>query len=485
MPRSPSVLVVGAGFGGLAAALELLRHGHDDVTILEKADDLGGVWRDNTYPGAACDAPSDLYSYSFAPNAKWPKRFAGQREILDYIHDVARDHGVLDRIRFGTEVESAEFDADHGAWQVRTTAGELFTADVFVPAVGQLSRPQLPAIPGRDAFRGAAFHSARWDHDADLRGRRVAIVGTGASAIQIVPAIQPAVGQLTVFQRSAPWIIPKLERAYLPSHLPRLGKAGVFQLSERAAWWAFYEFVSTGLEGSGVVAGVLTKWANRHRAKQVTDPELLAKVTPDYAAGCKRGLMASNYYPALMQDNVALTTSDIVKITPRAIVTADGTRHEVDVIVYCTGFATHEFLAPMTIRGLGGKDLHEVWAGGARAYLGMTVPNFPNVFVMYGPNTNLGAGSIIYMHERQARYLRLAVEHLDGADGGYLDVREEAEARFDAEIQERLTHTVWTRCTSWYREASGRVTANWPGSMREYDKRTRRFDAENYTLTPA
>jgi len=479
---TPSVLVVGAGFGGLAAALELARHGYHDVTILEQADDLGGVWRDNTYPGAACDAPSDLYSYSYAPNASWAKRFAGQREILDYAHAVARDHGILDRIRFGTEVQSADFDADRGKWRLRTTAGERFEADVFVPAVGQLSRPQPPTIPGRDTFAGPAFHSARWDHGVDLTGRRVAVVGTGASAIQIVPAIQPGVGHLTIFQRSAPWIIPKLERAYLPSRFPRLGKAGIFQRSERATWWAFYELVSTGLEGGGPVARVLTWWANRHRAKQVTDPELLAKVTPDYAAGCKRGLMASDYYPALMQDNVALTTSDIVEITPDAVVTADGARHEVDVIVYCTGFATHDFLAPMRIRGLGGKDLHEVWAGGARAYLGLTVPNFPNMFIMYGPNTNVGAGSIIYLHERQARYLRLAVAQL-ASSGGYLDVREDAEERFDAEIQERLAHTVWTKCTSWYREPSGRVTANWPGSMREYDKRTRRFDAENYTLT--
>jgi cation diffusion facilitator CzcD-associated flavoprotein CzcO len=482
MSRAPSVLIVGAGFGGLAVALELMRHGQDNLTILEKADDLGGVWRDNTYPGAACDAPSDLYSYSFAPNAQWPKRFAEQREILDYIRAVAAEHGVLDRIRFGTEVAGAEFDDVRGLWRVRTTAGETLEADVFVPAVGQLSRPQLPKIPGMRSFRGAGFHSAEWNHDVDLTGKRVAIVGTGASAIQIVPAIQPAVGHLTVFQRSAPWIIPKLERAYLPSHLPRLGKAGVFQRSERAGWWAFYEFVSTGLEGSGAVASILTRWANRHRAQQVTDPVLREKVTPDYAAGCKRGLMASNYYPALMQDNVTLTTSDVVKITPKSIVTADGTRHEVDVIVYCTGFATHEFLAPMQIHGLGGKDLREAWAGGARAYLGLTVPHFPNLFIVYGPNTNLGAGSIIYMHERQARYVRLAVEHL-ARTGGYLDVREEAEERFDTEMQERLKHTVWTKCTSWYREASGRVTANWPGSMREYDRRTRRFDAENYSLT--
>ena len=477
---SPSVLIVGAGFGGLGAAIELMRHGHRDVTILEKADDLGGVWRDNTYPGAACDAPSDLYSYSFAPNPNWPKRFSEQPDILTYVHEVADRFGLTERIRFGREVKAAEFDADRGTWQVRTLSGELFEAQVFVPAVGQLSRPQVPAIPGARSFRGDAFHSAQWDHSVDLAGKRVAVIGTGASAIQIVPAIQPGVGQLTVFQRSAPWIVPKFERAYLPA---RLRHSAAVQRAERLTWWTFYEFVSTGLEGSGPVAGLLTKWSNRHRAKQVTDPELRAKVTPDYAAGCKRGLLASNYYPALMQENVELTTSDIAKITPRSIVTVDGQRHEVDVIVYCTGFRTHEFLAPMTIRGMGGKDLHEVWSEGARAYLGITVPNFPNMFLVYGPNTNVGAGSIIYMHESQARYVRRAVDHLASV-GGYLDVREDVEERFDAEIQERLSHTVWTKCTSWYREANGRISANWPGRMREYGRRTRRFDAENYTHTP-
>jgi len=478
---SPSVVIVGAGFGGLAAAIELVRHGHEDVTILEKAADLGGVWRDNTYPGAACDAPSDLYSFSFAPNPAWSRRFAGQAEILDYVHDVARRYGVLDRIRFGQEVVTADFDADRGQWVVATAGGEAFTADVFVPAVGQLSRPQVPAIPGRASFGGAAFHSTEWDHGVELAGRRVAVVGTGASAIQIVPAIQPQVGHLTVFQRSAPWIVPKLERAYLP---PRAPFPAPIQRLERAAWLAFYELVSTGLEGSGAVAGVLTTWANRHRAKQVSDPALRTLVTPDYQAGCKRGLMASNYYPALMQPNVTLTTEDIAEITPTAIVTADGRRHDVDVIVYCTGFRTHEFLAPMRIRGLGGKDLHESWTGGARAYLGLTVPHFPNLFIVYGPNTNVGAGSIIYMHEQQARYLRLAVDRLAANGGGYLDVREDAAERFDVEIQGRLERTVWTKCASWYREANGRVTANWPGTMREYGRRTRHFDAENYDWTP-
>ncbi len=482
MTSTTSVIIVGSGFGGLAAALELKRNGHTDFTILEKADELGGVWRDNTYPGAACDAPSDLYSFSFAPNAHWPKRFAEQPDILAYMHDVARRHGLLDHIRFGVEVDSADFDTDQGIWRVTTTAGDVFEADVFVPAVGQLSRPIMPNIPGMNSFRGDSFHSATWDHSVDLTGKRVAIVGTGASAIQIIPAIQAKVGDLTVFQRSAPWIIPKIERNYLPPKLGLLNKLPVVQLAERLGWWGFYELVTSGLEGNGPIADVVASWANRHRASQIDDPELLAKVTPDYAAGCKRGLMASNYYPALMQDNIHVETTTIAKITPTAVITEDGVRHPVDVIVYCTGFAATEFLAPMKIRGVGGKELSEVWSGGARAYYGITVPYFPNMFVMYGPNTNLGAGSIIYMHERQARYIRQAVEYLRKQPASYIAVKPEVEERFDTEIQERLERTVWTKCTSWYREASGRVSTNWPGRMSEYDKRTH-FDARDYEST--
>ncbi|MFD0360014.1 flavin-containing monooxygenase [Nocardia sp. GCM10030253] len=487
MTSTPSVLIVGAGFGGLAAALELKRRGYDRFTIIDKAAGLGGVWRDNTYPGAACDAPSDLYSFSFAPNAHWPKRFAQQPDILAYMHDVAERNGLGEHLRFGVEVVSADFDTDRGVWQVATAAGEVLEAEVFVPAVGQLSRPVLPDIAGMDLFGGDAFHSARWDHRVDLTGKRVAIIGTGASAIQIVPAIAPKVGQLTIFQRSAPWIIPKIESYYAPPKLAAWDKRSiatrfpVIQRAERWGWYAFYELVTSGLEGNGRIAEVISGWANRHRASQITDPELLAKMTPDYAAGCKRGLMASNYYPAVARPNVHVETSHISEITPTGVRSEDGVLHEVDVIVYCTGFQATEFLAPMVIRGIGGKELREVWSGGARAYKGLTVPHFPNMFIMYGPNTNLGAGSIIYMHERQARYVRQAVEHLRGARG-YLSVKPEVESRFDEEIQGRLEHTVWTKCTSWYREASGRVSTNWPGRMSEYDKRTH-FDAGDYDLT--
>ncbi|CAM3952750.1 flavin-containing monooxygenase [Smaragdicoccus niigatensis] len=344
MSSDPSVLIVGAGFGGLAAAIELVRHGHRNVTILEKSDGLGGVWRDNTYPGAACDAPSDLYSFSFAPNTKWPKRFAEQPAILAYMQDVAARYGIVERIRFGVEVTDAEFDADRAHWLVRTSDGAELTANVFVPAVGQLSRPTLPNIPGRDRFAGAQFHSARWNHDVDLTGKRVAVVGTGASAIQIVPAIAPQVAHLTVFQRSVPWIMPKFESWYLPAKSGLFRLLPVMQTIERRGWWSYFEFLSKALDGNVPIREALTTIAGRHRRSQVTDPTLRAALKPVDAPGCKRGLMSNDFYPALMRDNTRLETARIAEITSTSVITDDGTDHPVDVIVYCTGFSATDFL---------------------------------------------------------------------------------------------------------------------------------------------
>jgi cation diffusion facilitator CzcD-associated flavoprotein CzcO len=477
----PSVLIVGAGFGGLALALELTRHGHDNFTILEKGADVGGVWRENTYPGAACDVPSVLYSFSFEPNPHWPSRFSSQAAILDYMRGVAAKHGLYEHIEFGVEISSAEFDADRGVWRVLSTDGRSYEADVFVPALGQLSRPVLPNIPGRDDFAGAAFHSAQWDHSVDLTGKRVAVIGSGASAIQVIPSIQPDVAHLTVFQRSAPYIIPKADTQFSPLHHWVFRTLPLVQQAERLAWWTFFEAVSMGISGNAVITEVMSRWTQWHRNRQVSDPDLRAKLTPDYPAGCKRGLMASNYYPALTQPNVDVVVDGIAEITAEGVRTDDGVLHEVDVIVFCTGFAATEFLAPVRIAGLGGKDLHEFWSGGAHAYLGIAVPNFPNLFLMYGPNTNVGSGSIIYMQEAEARYIRQAVEHLATLPAGsYVEVSDEVETAFDSEIQSRLTRTVWAGCTSWYRDASGRVSTNWPGRTREYANRTRRFVAAAY-----
>ena len=478
--RQPTVLVVGAGFGGLAAALELTRAGYRRVTVVERAAELGGVWRANTYPGAACDIPSPYYSFSYAPNPAWPMRFSAQRDIKDYLGKVAADHGIAPR--FDTEVTGATFDESAGRWRVETADGDALTADVLVPAVGQLSRPAVPAIRGAAAFTGAAFHSAEWNHDISLAGRRIAVIGTGASAVQFVPHLRRQAAELTVYQRSAPYIVPKPDRDYSPRHQRVFASIPAVQRIERAFFWSIGELSTAGIVGNRFLTAVLRAITRTHLRRQVADPVLRAALTPDYPIGCKRVLFSNDYYPTLRAPNVALVTDAIAEITPTGVRTASGATREHDVIVYGTGFRATEFLAPMTIRGRGGRELADEWAGGATAYLGMTVPHFPNMFLMYGPNTNLGAGSIVYMLERQARYLRQAVDLL-AAGPSTVDVRRTVADRFDAEVQARLAGTAWSGCTSWYRTASGRVPTNWPGLVTEYHRRTRTFDPADYRVT--
>lgn len=469
----PSVLIVGAGFGGIGAAVELRRAGFTDVTVLERAESLGGVWRDNTYPGAGCDVPSPYYSYSFEPNPAWPMRFSLGQEILDYLRRTAAKYDV--RPRCGVTVTGASFGED-GRWHVDTSAGPV-TADVLVPAVGQLSEPALPAVPGLASFAGPAFHSARWDHGVDLTGRRVAVIGTGASAVQFVPHLQPVAGSLTVFQRTAPWVLPKPDRVYGRRH------HRLFPL-ERAVFWSVGELATLGLLGNRGVTALVSGLARRHLRRQVPDAALRATLTPAVRIGCKRVLFSNDYYPALASPNVRVSTADIEEVVPAGVRTADGVTHEADVLIHGTGFRATKFLAGLEVVGLDGVRLSDVWAGGASAYLGMTVPGFPNMFLMYGPNTNLGSGSIVYMLERQARYLRQAVSFLDRGLSR-VDVRPEVAARYDTEIQNRLTETAWTMCQSWYRTETGRVSTNWPGLVSEYDRRTRRLSLADYRVVAA
>ncbi|MBF6171519.1 flavin-containing monooxygenase [Nocardia blacklockiae] len=483
MTRTPSILIIGAGFAGLGMALELQRAGIDDFTILEKAEDLGGVWRENTYPGAACDVPSPLYSWSYAPKSDWPRRFSEQADIHAYMREVAVEHGVPAKIRFGTEVTDAEFDERQGVWQVRTADGATLTTDVLIPAVGQLSRPAMPNIPGIDTFTGPAFHSAEWDHGVDLTGKRVACIGTGASAIQYIPRIQPQVAHLTLFQRSAAWVLPKFDTEYSARHHALFKYFPPSRLAERFAIWSLFEVLALALTDIPAMKKPVVALADRHRAQQVSDPVLRAKLTPDYAPGCKRGLFSNEYFPALAQPNVTVETTGIEAVTPTGIRTTDGVDHEVDVIIYGTGFKGTEFLAPMNIYGLGGRKLSDVWSPeGARAYLGIAVPHFPNLFMMYGPNTNVGSGSIIYMLESQARYIRQAIHHLSTHPGHYLSPRPTAEQSWDAWLQNRLKDTPWNFCSSWYRNASGRITNNWPGATVLYRWKTRRFVPEEYEV---
>jgi cation diffusion facilitator CzcD-associated flavoprotein CzcO len=480
--KGPSVLIVGTGFGGIGTAIELKRAGFTDFTILESAAEPGGVWRDNTYPGAACDIPSPLYSFSFEPNPRWPKRFSYQPDILAYLRRVIAKYGLEPHIRYRTEVTGAAFDETRGIWRVETRGGEAYEAGVFVPAVGQLSRPVLPDIPGRERFTGDAFHSARWDHDADLAGKRVAVIGTGASAVQFVPELRKQAQHVTVFQRTPPYVMAKSDPAYrrwqhwLFEHLPAtqlLGRLRIFLLAEYATY---------AMTRHPVLAKMFELRTAQLRRRHIKDPRLRAKLKPGYPLGCKRILFTNEYLPALAQPNVAVETARISEITERGVRTADGTEHAADVLVYGTGFAATDFLGRLEVRGLDGRSLQEAWSGGARAYLGITVPGFPNMFCVYGPNTNLGAGSIIYMLERQARYIRQAVERLARPGVSYVDVRPEVEQRYDDEVQARLGRSVWTGCTSWYRQADGRVTTNWPGLVTEYDRRTRRLDVRDYRV---
>jgi cation diffusion facilitator CzcD-associated flavoprotein CzcO len=483
MTASPRIVIIGAGFGGLGAAIELRRHGFTDIVVLEKADRIGGVWRDNTYPNAACDVPSNLYSWSFARNPDWGHRYSRQDEILRYMDRVVSDLGVHDLVRTGVEVTEAAYDDETATWRVETDTGETLTADFLVAAVGQLSRPAVPDLPGRETFAGPAFHSAQWDHDADLTGKRVAVIGTGASAIQFVPGIQPVVGHLTVFQRSAPYVVPKPDIEYSGVRRRIYARLPWTQAFGRNLTWVLSEQLNKSLTGTAPMKRLMEAGWHLLLRSQVRDPHLRAKLKPDYPIGCKRLLFSNDWYPALVQPNVEVVTHGIVEVLPHGVRSADGTVHEVDVIIYGTGFAATEFLAPMKIQGAAGVSLDETWADGARAYFGIAVPGFPNLGLVYGPNTNLGGSSIINMMESQAGFIRQLAELV--RDGGSVAVRAEAEERFDDEVQQRLADSVWGGCASWYRDTSGRITTNWPGTVAEYKQRTARVDPAAFEISAA
>ncbi|MBG0562763.1 flavin-containing monooxygenase [Actinoplanes aureus] len=471
------VAIIGAGFGGVAVAAELLRQGFRDIVLLEKADRIGGVWRDNTYPGCACDVPAPLYSFSFALNPDWSRRYPPHQEILTYLERCARELGVTDLVRFGVEVADAGWTGDH--WQITTTAGELISADVLIPAMGQLSRPSIPVLPGAETFRGRQLHTAHWDPHLAIDGRRVAVIGTGASAIQLVPEIVGTAARVTVFQRTAPWTLPKPDRRYGPVRRAAYRRIpGLMRLS-RAATWGLTLVQGAAVAGNRVVNPLVRGYSRAQRRWQVRDPELRSKVTPDDPLGCKRVLFTNAWLPALARPDVDLVIEKIIAVTPDGIRTADGVEHPCDVLIYGTGFAATEFLAPIRVTGRDGVRLTDEWRDGAHAYLGMTVPGFPNLFLIYGPNTNTGNTSVIYFHESQARYIAQAVRRIAAGESP-LEVREERATAYDQEIQGRLAGSVWTACRSWYRTASGRVVTNWPGKAAEYRRRTARLDPADF-----
>jgi cation diffusion facilitator CzcD-associated flavoprotein CzcO len=470
------VVIVGAGFGGLAAAIELRRHGIDDVTILEKAPDFGGTWFYNSYPGCACDVPSQLYSFSFAQRRDWSRLCSPQGEILGYLHEVAHGLGIDRLIQTNTRVSACQWEEAACRWTVTTDAGDTYEADAIVIATGQLHQPSIPAIPGAESFAGHTFHSARWDHNYELAGKRVAVVGTGASAVQFVPRVAEQAERLTVFQRTGNWFLPRKNRRY-PGPVKTLIERGPgVQAFRRWFMFQYCEALTAGIRHPRTFGRILHLRSALFMRSQLRDPELRRKAWPDYTFGCKRVLFSSEFLPTLGRPDVELVTDRIDHMTPEGIVTADGGVREVDCVIWGTGFKSTEFMFPLEVVGAGGRDLREAWAGGAHAHLGMTVPGFPSMFVMYGPNTNTSGGSIIFYEETQAAYIRQALQHLQRRGDAALDVRPEVEEASDRELQARFAGTAWTDCDSWYRDASGRIVTNWPGYMREYLERTREFD---------
>jgi cation diffusion facilitator CzcD-associated flavoprotein CzcO len=476
-----SVGIIGSGFGAIAVAVELKRAGHTDLRLWERAGDLGGVWRDNTYPGAGCDVPSPLYSFSYEPNPRWSRRYALQEEIHDYIRRIADKHGVTPLVEYDREVLAATWDESSSQWTVTFQDAATETVDLLISAVGQLSRPRLPLIPGIETFQGTSFHSAEWDHDFDATGKRIAVVGAGASAVQFVPKLAAEAARLTVFQRSPNYLMPKPDKPYTAFHRTMFRIAPVTQSVERGGIWTIMEQFAKGLKDDTTMGRINRGIAMRHLKKQVKDPTLLAKLTPDYPIGCKRILFSNEFYPALAQANVDVVTSAVTAVTADGVIDAEGVEHKVDAIVYATGFDAQDFLESIDITGAGGQKLATQWAGGAHAYLGMYVPNFPNFFVTYGPNTNLGGGSIIYMLEAQARHMRQAVDRLEAGKFATVEVTEAADQAYDEEIQNLLDVSVWSHCENWYRHPSGRITSNWPGATLPFAKRTKVLDPRAFS----
>jgi len=468
------VAVVGAGFSGLGMAVALKNAGHD-FTVFEAADDVGGVWHHNTYPGAACDVPSYLYSYSWAQRRDWPHPCSPQQEIHRYLRGIVADHGLAAHLRLNTAVARARWG---DGWKLETTDGERLEFDALVLACGQLSRPAFPCLDGE--FGGAAFHSAEWDHSVDLRGKRVAVIGTGASAVQFVPRIAEQAASLDVYQRTPAYMMPRRNPVYSGAAMAALRNVGGLQWLRRHGTKAYMELMTLGLLKVAPIAKAIELNSRAFLRYKVRDPELRRKLTPDYRFGCKRILFSSYYYEALQRPNTELVTDSVERLTADGVV-AGGRERPADVIIYGTGFRAQDFVAPLELTGADGLDLLQAWAGGAEAHLGITVAGFPNAFLLYGPNTNLGVGSIIVMIEAQVGYvmdaLRLA------ATRGALSVRPEIQQASSAVMQARLRDSVWTACDSWYRDDAGRVVNNWPGFMGEYERLVARVDPAEYEFS--
>jgi cation diffusion facilitator CzcD-associated flavoprotein CzcO len=482
--NDPAIVIIGSGFAGLAMAIRLKQAGFHRFVILEKDDDLGGTWRDNKYPGCACDVPSHMYSFSFNLNPAWSRMFAPQQEIWDYMRQCAAKYGITEHIRYGCAVERMEWDDAIGRWRIATAAGEMYTARAIVSGIGALHVPSIPEIPGADGFAGAAFHSAQWDRSCDLAGKRVAVVGTGASAIQFVPEIAKQAARVDVFQRTPPWIHPRPDFEIPPAVRATFAAVPPTMRAFRyGIYWAL-EARAVGFAVHPRLMAPLQRMAEHLIERQISDPVLRAKVTPDYTIGCKRILLSSDYYPALTRPNVHLITDPIDRITQPGLVCADGSDYGADVIIYGTGFKTIEAVAELNVAGRDGVKLQDVWRGGIEAHHGITVAGFPNFFLLLGPNTALGHNSVVFMIESQVQHVLSCLRLLARRGSETIEVRPAALRQYNDMIQRRLRRAVWSEggCRSWYLDADGVNRAMWPGFSFEYWARTRRAHRADYVI---
>jgi len=475
------VAIIGAGFSGICLGIQLRRAGIESFTIFEKADRLGGTWRENTYPGAACDSPSFAYCFSFEQKTDWSRKWAEQPEILAYMEHCARKYGLLPHIRFEAEIASASFDSERGVWRVSGVAGEEEEFDLLVSGVGQLNRPSLPEIPGLHDFQGECFHSAQWNHAVDLAGKNVGVVGNAASAIQFIPRLAGEVKQLSIFQRSANWMLPRGDRAYSEAEKRRFARHPWLARLYRWGIWASFEARWPLFRRNRFLSRRVSKLSAEKMREVVEDPGLQEELVPDYPIGGKRILISDDYYQALNRDDVEVITGGIDHVGEREVFLPDGRRVPVDVLVLATGFQSTSFLAPLRVHGLEGRSLETEWKDGARAYLGLTLSGFPNFFMMYGPNTNLGHNSIIFMIECQTRYIMDCIHRMDAAGLQWVDLREDVLEAYNTRLQRELADTVWSDTPrSWYKTAAGVITNNWSGSTIRYWWSTRKANLGLY-----
>jgi cation diffusion facilitator CzcD-associated flavoprotein CzcO len=483
--RDVGIAIIGSGFAGLGMAIALKRRGENDFVVLERADDVGGTWRDNTYPGAACDVQSNLYSFSFAPNPDWGRSYSEQPEIQAYLQATADRFDVRRHCVFGADVTSARWDDATRRWLVLTAAGE-FRARVLVSAAGALADPTYPDLPGLDSFAGTVMHSARWDAGHDLTDERVAVIGTGASAIQVVPAIQPVVDSVAVYQRTAAWVVPRTDHPVTPLMRRLYRFVPGLQKGIRGALYLFREFLVIGLAKQRRFLTPVGRLARAHLHRQVRDPKLRAALTPDYTIGCKRILISNDYFPAVAAPNAELVTAGIAEVRPHSIVTRDGVERPTDTIVLATGFHVTDLPIAGKIRGRDGRSLADVWADGMVTNRSATVAGFPNMFLLVGPNVGVGHTSMVYMIESQVAYVDDALQTMAAEGLAVLETTPQAQEAYRRLIAQKSTGTVWVGggCASWYLDKHGHNTTLWPDFTFRFRKLTRKLDRENYVGTP-